>query len=676
MADGGSQSGFNFPAAKISLLRPGEIVVDFFAGGGGASEALKQALGRDPDVAVNHDPDALGMHAANHPFTRHLPADVWTVDILREVAGRSVGWFHASPDCTHFSQAKGGQPRSKATRSLSWVVLKVAGTLASAGLAPRIISLENVEQILKWGPLIAKRDKATGRVVTLEKVPKLDPQTGEVVRFRGKVVMVERVANKGEQVSVWNQALVPDKRYAGRTWDHFVAAFRALGYTVEWRKLSACDYGAGTSRKRLFLVARRDGMPIVWPKPSHGPGAGLKPFVTAADCIDFTVPCPSIFLSKEDARKVRVKRPLADATLRRIARGVKRYVIDAAEPFIVGVGGRMGQTAERSVNEPAPTTTSKADACLAVPTLAPFVAQHAQSSVDTNKPVTTPLNTMCAEVKGGHFAVCAPTLVQTGYGEREGQAPRALDIEAPLGVAPAGGVKHAVATAHLTAFGQNAKGSGVDEPMQTALAGATRYGVVSAFLEQANGGFYDGDGNAADAPMSAITGTGSQQRLAAVNLAKLRGTSSAADAQDPLATVSAGGEHHAVVECTLSPEHEEGALRVAAFLVKYYGTALGVDIAEPLDTVTTRDRLALVTVWLKGSPYVIVDIGLRMLRREELFRAQGFPAGYIIDRTADGRPLSISKSVHMVGNSVSPPPLRAIAEENLDRLPEDLAVAA
>lgn len=662
MADGSSQSGFNFPKkALVSALRPGEIVVDFFAGGGGASEALKQALGRDPDVAVNHDPWALGMHAANHPFTRHLPADVWTVDILREVLGRLVGWFHASPDCTHFSQAKGGQPRSKATRSLSWVVLKVAGTLAAAGLAPRIISLENVEQILKWGPLIAKRDKATGRVVKLDGT----------------------VAAPGERVSVWEQSLVPDKKHAGRTWDQFVAALRSLGYVVEWRKLSACDYGAGTSRKRLFLIARRDGMPIVWPKPTHGGGPGLTPFVTAADCIDFDVPCPSIFLGKVEARKLGVKRPLADATLRRIARGVKRYVIDAAEPFIVGVGGRMGQTAERSVHEPAPTTTSKADACVAVPqlaplitpvthhgerrvhpgsepfptitganrgeltavqpTLAPFVTQHAQSSVNTNKAATKPVGTMCAEVKGGHFAVVAPTLVQTGYGEREGQAPRSLDITKPTGVFPAGGVKHA---------------------------------VVSAFLEQANGGFYGGDGNAADRPTSSICGTGSQQRLAAVALAKLRGTSSAADAQDPVATISAGGEHHAVVECTLSPEHEEGALRVAAFLINYYGNGDALDLMHPVDTVTTRDRLAVVTVWVKGDPYVIVDIGLRMLRREELFRAQGFPAGYIIDRTADGRKLSISKSVRMVGNSVSPPPLCAIARANLDQATEELAMAA
>jgi DNA (cytosine-5)-methyltransferase 1 len=551
MADG-TQQGFNFPRkALVSALRPGEIVVDFFAGGGGASEALRQALGRDPDVAVNHDHLAIGMHAANHPFTRHMEADVWTVDILREVAGRPVGWFHASPDCTHFSQAKGGQPRDRATRSLSWVIPKVIGKLARHGLAPRIFSMENVKQIQKWGPLVAKRDNATGRVVKLD----------------------GSVASRGERVPLREQFLVPDKRHEGRTWRQFVARIRSLGCAFEWLELRACDYGAGTSRTRLFGLGRRAGEPIIWPEPTHGPGRA-HPFVTAADCIDFTIPCPSIFTRKK---------PLADATMRRIAKGVKRYVIDAAEPFIV------------------------------------------------------PLQ--------------------------------------PLGTIVGGGVKHAIAAAHLVKFRGDSKGVPADVPMPTITSGAGAkrpagaahaMGVITAFLEQANGGYYNGDGHDLRKPVPTITGTGSQSRLATAHLAKLRGTSSAADVADPLHTISAGGEHHAVVECTLSPEHEAGALRVAAFLVNYYGNGQALDLREPLDTITTRDRLALVTVLVHGTPYVIVDIGLRMLRREELFRAQGFPADYIIDTTADGRKLSISASVRMVGNSVSPPPLCALARANLD----------
>ena len=677
MADGSrSQRTFNFPRLLPSALRSGEIVVDLFAGGGGASEALKQALGRDPDIAINHDEWAVGMHAANHPLTQHLREDVWHADPVRQVDGRAVGWFHASPDCTHFSQAKGGQPRSRATRSLSWVVLKWAGSLAKAGRAPRIISLENVEQILKWGPLIAKRDKATGRVLKLDGT----------------------IAAKGERVSVWEQSLIPDKRHAGRTWGQFVAALRAIGYTVEWRKLIASDFGAGTSRKRLFLVARFDTTQIQWPAPTHGKGPGLLPLVTAADCLDFSIPCPSIFTRKK---------PLAEATMRRVAKGVKRYVIDAAEPFIVGCGGRMGQSSERGVSQPMQTLTAKADSCLAMPTLVPLITEHANSTAARSWPASEPLRTQCANVKGGHFAlvttqlqpigdtdgpnvrndqdrgtgllhaaavrgeyrsertgfahndqensqpgadnlpvdfICrnnsapgapvsggrsggiktrtpatsrtdpqgfqAATLIQTGYGEREGQAPRALDIGAPLGTIVGGGVKHA---------------------------------VVAAFLEQANTGMV---GHDARDPMSTIVGAGSTQRLVQADLAQL------------------------------SPDHEAGALRVAAFLIKYYGTANGVDLRDPLDTITTRDRLALVTVTIHGTPYVIVDIGLRMLRREELFRAQGFPADYIIDRTADGRPLSISRSVRMVGNSVSPPPLLAIARANLAPIDVSARLAA
>ncbi|WP_130617957.1 DNA cytosine methyltransferase [Dyella amyloliquefaciens] len=495
MADG-TQHGFNFPRkAGASALHPGEIIVDLFAGGGGASEALRQALGRDPDIAINHDEQAIGMHAANHPFTKHMREDVWQANPVAECAGRRPGWFHSSPDCTHFSQAKGGQPRDRATRSLSWVVLKWCGSLRKAGLQPRIVTLENVKQIRSWGPLVAKRDKATGRVMKLDGT----------------------VSAKGERVPVDQQFLIPDKRHAGRTWRRFLSELRALGYLVEHRLLVASDFGAGTSRERLFLLARCDGEAPRWPEPTHGPGRA-QPVATAADCIDWSVPCPSIFERK---------RPLADATCRRIAKGVKRYVLDAAEPF--------------------------------------FITEHANGSNQRSWSAREPLRTQCAGVKGGHFA------------------------------------------------------------------------LVSAFLEQANGGGENGNparARGAMEPVSSITGTGSQQR---------------------------------VVQCTLSATHEDGALRVAAFLMRYHSCGgQHAELGEPLTTVTTKDRLALVTVTIKGTPYVIVDIGLRMLRREELYRAQGFPVDYIIDRTADGRPLSISASVRMVGNSVSPPPLAAIARANLE----------
>jgi len=612
----GTQRGFGFPLKPlVCALRAGEIIIDFFAGGGGASEALRQALGRDPDIAVNHDLLAIGMHAANHPFTRHMRADVWTVDILREVAGRLVGWFHASPDCTHFSQAKGGQPRNRATRSLSWVVLKVAGTLARAGLAPRIISLENVEQILKWGPLVAKRCKLTGRVIKLDGT----------------------VAAKGERVPLEQQFLIPDKHHEGRTWDQFVSALRALGYTVDWKKVRACDHGAGTSRTRLFLIARRDFNPIRWPEPTHGPGREF-PYVTAADCIDWSIHCPSIFTRKK---------PLADATCRRIAKGIHRYVLSAAEPFIVPVT-HHGERRLHPASEPLPVITAAHRGELAA--ISPIIVQCANASANGIAPSKEPLGVVTAWPKGG---------------------------------------SHAVASAHLIKFRGSSDGAPATTSMPTITsgAGAARpagaahaMGIITAFLEQANGGGDNGNparARGATEPVSAITGTGSQQRLVTANLATLRRNCDGRGADEPVGVICAGAEHHALVECTLSPEHEEGALRVAAFLIRYYGTGgQHGDLRNPAATMTAKERLALVTVTIQGTPYVIVDIGLRMLRREELFRAQGFPADYIIDRTADGRPLSISASVRMVGNSVSPPPLAAIARANLDRVDEPEALAA
>lgn len=655
MADG--SRAFNFPMPQRSRLRPGEIVVDLFAGGGGASEGLKQALGVDPALAYNHDELAIGMHAANHPLTQHHREDIWHADPRVDVAGRPIGWFHASPDCTHFSQAKGGQPRSRKTRALSWVVLKWVGQLLRAdrlhgtNTAPRIISMENVWQILTWGPLVAKRCKATGRVIKMDGT----------------------VAARGERVPVGHQQLVPDKRHSGRTWGQFVAALRSLGYAVEWRKLVASDYGAGTSRERLFLLGRRDGQTIVWPAPTHGSAPGQKPRVTAADCLDFSDLGRSIFGRKK---------ALADATMRRIAKGVRRHVIDSADPFIVPVT-HQGADRVHSVHAPLRTITAahRGEMMLAVPELAPFITEHANASTQRTMAADEPLRTMCAEVKGGHFSVVtpilagvggragqseprsgaeplytmttkadtalvAPTLVQVGYGEREGQAPRSLDLQQPLGTIVAGGVKHAVAAANLVTLRNNMAGADIEEPLPTVAAQGGHHALATAFLEQANGGFYQGAGDDTRAPVSTITATGSQQRLVSADLVQL------------------------------SPEQEAGALRVAAFLIKYYGSGIAVDPRDPLDTITTRDRLALVTVVVRGTPYVIVDIKLRMLKPPELFRAQGFPVTYIIDRTADGTVLKITAQVRMCGNSVSPPPMFAIAEANLDRVPADMAVAA
>lgn len=606
-----------------------EIVVDFFCGGGGAGTGLEMGLGRPVTVAKNHSPPAISMHTANHPAARHFTTDVFDGDPDEECQGRPVGWFHMSPDCTHHSQAAGGQPRKREIRNLSWIGLKWGGKKK-----PRVMSLENVKQILQWGPLIAKRDKATGRVLKLD----------------GTVAAI------GERVPVQQQFLVPDPKRRGITWRRFVQLLESMGYQVEWRIIKACDFGAPTSRERLFMIARCDGQPIVWPEPTHAkhPAKGQQKWRTAADCIDWSVPSKSIFGRKKE---------LAAATLRRVAKGMKKFVLDNPQPFIVPIANWSGELAQ-SADEPLRTVTSWP--------------------------------------RGGSFAMASPTLVQTGYGERQGQQPRVPGLDQPLGTVVAGGVKHALSSAvilpatHQGTVGVNDPGDPLptvtaanrgklmmaspvmigaggpvyagkpapaDQPMGTLMTQNHR-ALVTAFIEQANGGFNTTPARSMDAPMSTVTNTGSQQRLVTASLATLRRNCIGRAVDEPVPTMTAGAEHHALVEYKLSPEHEEGALRVAAFLISYYGTENTSAADAPAPTVTTKDRLGLVTVFVKGTPYVIVDICLRMLQPHELYRAQGFPASYIIDKGADGKPFTKTEQVHMCGNSVSPPPMAALARAN------------
>lgn len=581
------------------LLLDDELIVDLFAGGGGLSTACEQALGRSPDIAINHNDDALSMHRANHPQTRHFVADVFEVCPRGATQGRPVGYLHLSPDCTHHSQAAGGQPRDERIRALTWIGRRWAGQVR-----PCVITLENVRQILKWGPLIAKRDRDTGRVLK----------------------RCGTVAAPGEHVPRGDQFLVPDPKREGITWRAFVRSLQTLGYVVEWRILCAADYGAATTRERLFMVARCDGKPIVWPEPTHHkkPAPGQKRWVPAADCIDWSIPCPSIF---ERAK------PLADATLRRIARGIQRFVLDSADPFIVNMahGGKL-----EDVAEPISTIATEKGGCRAV--VAPSLVQVAHGEGKPGgvqrwgsgvRDAQEPLGTATAS-GGGGYALMAASLVQTGYGEREGQAPRSLDITDPLGT----------------------------------IVGTGKHAAACAYLMQANGGFNETPGHDLRRPASTITNSGSQQQLVAAHLAQLSQHCDGRDAAEPLRTIMAGGEHHAAVTCTLSPEHEAGALRVAAFLTTYYGNGQECDPRDPMNTVTTRDRLALVTVVLKGTPYLIVDIGLRMLTPRELYRAQGFPPEYQIEVGHDGRRFPKSAQVRMVGNSVSPPPAAALIAAN------------
>ena len=549
---------------QYALDYQGEINVDLFAGGGGASTGLEMGLKRPVHVAINHDPDAISMHTANHLGCEHYQSDVYEVDPLTATRGQPVGWLHASPDCTHHSQARGGQPRKRAIRSLSWVVHKWAGLVR-----PRVISLENVEQILQWGPLVAKRCKATGRVMKVDGT----------------------VAAPGERTPINEQFLVPCKKRRSQNWRHFISGLRALGYAVEWRTIAACDFGAPTTRKRLYLIARRDGQPIVWPAATHArkPTKGQRRHAAAASCIDWSDLGKSIFNRP---------RPLAENTLKRIAKGIDKFVINAGEPFIVPIAN--------------------------------------YGSGEVVQPISEPLRTITAWPRGGAFAVASPCLVQLAHGQGK-----------------PGGVQR---------WGIGSRD--IEEPMNTITA-SSGMAVATAFVAQMNGGFYEGAGRAADEPLSTITGRGTQQQIVTAHLMVQRRNQHGADVNEPLHTITAAANHHGIVHCTLSPQVEESALRVAAFLMRYHSTGgQWADLNEPMTTITTKDRLALVTVYIKGTPYVIVDICLRMLKPRELYRAQGFPDTYIIDRGHDGRSFTITAQTRMCGNSVSPLPMAALAAAN------------
>lgn len=497
----------------------GGLVVDLFAGGGGASTGLEAALGRAVDVAINHSETALAVHAANHPETEHLTTDVWDVSPRKATRGRFVDALWASPDCTHFSAAKGDVPRSQGTRSLAWVVCWWA-----AKAKPKKIFLENVREFLDWGPL-----GADGR---------------------------------------------PDKTRKGETFRRFKARLEELGYTVEHRVLDASHYGAPTHRKRLFIIARRDGLPIVWPEPTHGPG--LLPFRTAAECIDWSIPCRSIFGRKK---------PLAEKTERRIALGFKRYVLDAAESgsaYLVNTrnGERVGQAPRvRSIFDPYPTVTAK----------------------------------------GSQGAIVVPFVAKVNHGRDANRS------------------------------------AAIDQPLSTVTAGQRGHALVSAWMVKHFGGVV---GHDLGRPVGVITSR-DHHSVAAAHLVKLRGDPSDHPTQpsleDPHHTISAGGTHSGLVY---------------AFLVKFFGTAVGQSCLEPLCTVTTRDRCGLVIVRINGEDYVVVDIGFRMLEPHELLAAQ-------FGRFAKHYDLSLAKTksgkVRLIGNSVCPEAAEALVRANVEEQLQEVA---
>ena len=567
------------------------IVTDSFAGGGGVSLGLAEA-GLIVNYAINHDADAIAMYKINHPNVIVFNENIWEVDPREVAKGRPIhlAWF--SPDCTHHSRARGGKPREKKIRALAWVTLRWAATVK-----PEVIILENVVEFQGWGPL------------TIE--------------------------NK------------PDPKQKGRTFNSFVNALRRQGYKVEWQELIACNFGAPTSRKRFFLIARRDGKPIVWPEPTHGDPDKiearcwlLKPWRTAAECIDFSRKCPSIFSRKK---------PLADNTQRRIAKGVDKFVIKDPKPFIMSnnqnnVGG--------GIDEPLKTITTGNRHFL----VTPVIAQIGQTGFTDNRSqsVEDPLTTIMT--KQEHMLV-APTLIQY----------------------------------HSETSDSEHRGQSVEEPIKT-LDTSNRYGLTTAFISKYYAGFYDGAGSDINKPLHTVTSK-DHNAIVTSHLVQFNNNCDGRSMDKPIPTVVAGQGHWG---------------EVRSFLSTYYGSEkdIGQEIDQPLRTVVSKDRFVVVSVtiakvynprglgnWPKirellnkycgydlanneillleidGLRYFIYDLGMRMLEPRELYNAQGFRPDYIIDfKKPNGKPYSKASQVARCGNAVPPPFAKALAMANLPEL--------
>jgi DNA (cytosine-5)-methyltransferase 1 len=542
----------------------GELIVDNFAGGGGASTGIELATGYSVDIAINHDPEAIKMHKANHPNTEHYCENVWAVDPVKACNGHPVGLAWFSPDCKHFSKAKGGKPKDKNIRGLAWVALRWAGLVR-----PRVIMLENVEEFKTWGPL--------------------------------------------------NRRHHPIKSKQGRTFEKFVQQLTDLGYEVQFKELVAADYGAPTMRKRFFMIARCDGKPIIWPEPTHAPADSeevkkglLKPYVGAYTQLDFSLPCPSIFDTSEEIKEkygIRAVRPLAQKTMDRIARGLKKFVLDNPEPFIIQCN-HGGERRPNDIREPMPTITGKHGYGI----VEPYMVQIGQTGFtkDRSKDVREPLTTI---VSKNEHCLISPTLIQY----------------------------------HSETSKDGVRGQTIEDPIMT-VDSSNRYGLVASFLQKYYDGGYKGAGDTLENPLPTVTAW-DHNSVVTANLIQMNNHCDGRDLRDPIPTITAGDGHFG---------------EVRAFLIKYYGQGTGQDIEEPLDTVTSRDRFGLVTI--EGVDYQIVDIGLRMLEPKELYGCQGFPDDYIIDHDYTGKTYPRSEQVRRCGNAVCPPIPAALVRANLPEL--------
>ena len=548
---------------QINLLD--EIIVDNFAGGGGASTGMELATGRVVDIAINHDPDAILMHRTNHPHTTHYQASVWDVDPMEVCRGRPVGLAWFSPDCKHFSKAKGGKPVDKNIRGLAWIVLRWAGTVR-----PRVIILENVEEFQTWGPV-----------------------------------------RKGK----------PVKKLTGQTFRKWLDQLRNLGYDVEWRELVAADYGAPTTRKRFFLIARCDRRPIVWPTPTHAPAdspevkAGLrKPWRSAAEIIDWSLPTPSIFDTKESIREkynLAAQRPLRPNTMARVARGVDKFVIKTASPFLVVVN-HSGEFRGQDPGEPLQTVTAKHGYGVASPVLAPWTVTNTTNS--TGHPASEPVDTARTGGGGGQMFLSA-SLVQ-----------------------------------YHTEQGERVRGQGLDAPLLTVDA-SNRYGLSTVCLEKYYG---TATGQGAGEPLHTITAK-DREGVVAAHMVKLKGTNLGGPVSEPVQTITAGGGHFGVVTTMIAPVSPGADLKNWPKIRELLNTYCGYGLKE--------DEVILFQI--TGGLYFMADIGLRMLTPRELYRANGFPDDYIIDRDYTGKEYGKAKQVARCGNAVPPPFATALVRANL-----------
>ena len=623
-----------------------ELIIDNFAGGGGASVGIELATGRPVDIAINHDADAIAMHSVNHPYTMHYQEDVFVINPEEVTGGRPVGiaWF--SPDCKHFSRAKGNKPVEHKIRGLSWVIIK----WAMSSVAPRCIFMENVEEIQTWGPLIEDADGKS----------RPDPEhSGET--FKAFIGMLTTGVSpdclalaeaceflKIERGSAEEQRLI-----------------KGLGYKVDFKVIRACDLGAPTIRKRFYLVARNDGKPIVFPEATHGKGKGLKPYRTAAECIDWSIPCPSIFERKK---------PLVKNTLRRVARGLDKFVIKNPKPYILEMNfDNPFQDVDRPMstqtsanhhylitpelvecshkNGPgvhgvdAPMNTQTGKACFALET--PYLTKFQQHSLgqDAKKPIDSVMP------GATRFGAVMPSIIQYHSEQSIGEV-RGQDIKEPL-MTVDGSPRYAVNGIYISKYfgGEGAKASGASDPVPTVTAKDHNSLVAANIVHYYGGADHASKG---DAPIPTVT-TLPRHYLCASNLCVLRKNMDGKSLDEPMPTLTTSAGHFAEIRTYLLPVDNAQDL--------YHWNEVRKLLNEYADYSIKENEILIIEI--AGIPYFIGDIGMRMLKAEELKLAQGFPVDYIIDIERHiGKKYSEAKQIARLGNAVCPPVATALIRAN------------